>query len=606
MTSEEWANKWLYSKEFRLMEIDMEAAASLNINAAASPHPPKNPNRVQHYLHCSVDSLDPIVVDVNKRRTGRSYLGYIPPVVVLDGKHRKMAQLHQGRTRILAWVGASALKLMPKSTVHEVDEKVNPIRQYNVDEKTLGIKQVPYTGVKLQEAYELFAATVPSVGMPTMRQDSGEGGSRPKDSMHSGGPGSGRKPYKWSQSKTTGLYLYKSAGYARGYSGGTYGSISTPYKQGGTHTVTTFGDNGFKKSANSLDEAKQMVEEHMRQQDAKKGIIYALGGTGEGGSRPKDHIHSGGPGSGRHPSGVSPVKEGKLKDAYKQLGITKPSSSKPVNSLSHKGLTEAGWKHSNNLADKKGDLSVYTHRTIPGEIRVRPSGRTHVVHGGTGSGGSRPKDSMHSGGPGSGIYNHKKTIGLMKQSGLTHYSNNPRGLGVGVPESGFSHKDGGYYNVDKQTGEWDFGRGKSGKSAASGSDGDSLYRHVQRNYGSLDAMGGPGVSNQGGANVVNANEDSSCGCGCSGKLHKSNGARSSGSIKENSFENEIVWDGQKAKNYVPGTGPGYTDRFGSPNFQAPGSGVGQRVKNKGAANSDYSRVLAKGKMIKKIFNKRKG
>jgi hypothetical protein len=89
-----------------------------------------------------------------------------------------------------------------------------------------------------------------------------------------GGPGSGRKPYKWMQSKTTGEHLYKSAGYARGYSGGTYGRISPPWKEGGTHTVKTFGDSGFEKQVNSLDEAKKMVEDHMRTQDAKKGIVY--------------------------------------------------------------------------------------------------------------------------------------------------------------------------------------------------------------------------------------------------------------------------------------------------------------------------------------------
>src|ERR1039458_4101355 len=121
-TPESWAKKWLKSNEFRLMEIDVAAAAALNINAAASPHAPKNPNRVSHYVNCSVDSLDPIVVDVNKRGVGTSYLGYKPPVIVLDGKHRKMAQIRNGRTRILAWVGCRAMKQMPPQTLHEVDE----------------------------------------------------------------------------------------------------------------------------------------------------------------------------------------------------------------------------------------------------------------------------------------------------------------------------------------------------------------------------------------------------------------------------------------------------------------------------------------------------
>lgn len=121
MTAEQWAKSWLPSKEFVLCEVNIHAAASINVNVVASPHPPKNPNRVNHYLQCSVDAMDPIVVDLNRRKVGRSYLGYIPEIVVLDGKHRKKAQLQQGRTRILAWVGASALKLMPEITVRTID-----------------------------------------------------------------------------------------------------------------------------------------------------------------------------------------------------------------------------------------------------------------------------------------------------------------------------------------------------------------------------------------------------------------------------------------------------------------------------------------------------
>lgn len=179
MTYQQWANMWLKSDKFKLMEIDIAAAASLNINAAASPHPPKNPNRVEHYLHCSVESLDPIVVDLNKRGVGRTYLGYVPKVVVLDGKHRKKAQLEQGRTRILAWVGCKAMKQMPVQTLHEVNE---------IHDDTIGLQAAtPHNGngTKIDTAFNLYAATVPSVGIPAIRQDSGEGGSRPKDHLHS-------------------------------------------------------------------------------------------------------------------------------------------------------------------------------------------------------------------------------------------------------------------------------------------------------------------------------------------------------------------------------------------------------------------------------------
>jgi len=109
MSCQKWAKKWLSSDTFRLMEID--------INAAASPHLPRNPERVAFRLLCSQDSMDPIVVDVNKQKTGKSHLGYVPDIVVLDGKHRKQAQMLQGRTRILAWVGCKAEKKLQNATV---------------------------------------------------------------------------------------------------------------------------------------------------------------------------------------------------------------------------------------------------------------------------------------------------------------------------------------------------------------------------------------------------------------------------------------------------------------------------------------------------------
>src|SRR3954468_19986096 len=52
-THKQWAKKWLSSDTFRLMEID--------INAVASPHLPKNPERVAFRVLCAQDSMDPIV-----------------------------------------------------------------------------------------------------------------------------------------------------------------------------------------------------------------------------------------------------------------------------------------------------------------------------------------------------------------------------------------------------------------------------------------------------------------------------------------------------------------------------------------------------------------
>lgn len=354
LSPETWAKRWLKSEEFKLMEIDIAAAAALNINAAASPHMPKNPNRVNHYLHCSVESLDPIVVDLNKRGVGKSFLGYIPPVVVLDGKHRKMAQLRQGRTRILAWVGCRAIKRMPVETLHEVNEKP----------KVINGKEVylpPVEGTKIAAAYEIHASTVPSVGIGIPRQDSGEGGSRPKDSMHSG----------------------------------------------------------------------------------KKKGMKGLGGTGANGM--------GGPGASNQGG----------------ANVLKAHSNSPVTKL---------------------------------------------------------RDKM-----------------TMK--------------------------------INQNTGEIKSPRLKAG------------------DIGDCNACG----ARSSGTLVDDTSNDD----------HKIPPDESDASTFVEPSD-QLKWNGKKAQTFVPGTGPGYVNQFGSPNFQAPGSGVGQRVLNKGASNSDFSRTVdAKGKRIPKIFNKLK-
>lgn len=225
---ESWAKKWLKSKEFVLMEID--------INAAACVHMPGHPEGVSHYFQCSKDSMDPIVVDGNKRRMGRTALGYIPEVTVNDGKHRLKAQRMQGHTRIMAWVGTKVIDKIKK--------------RGGVEIHAAAWKKYKQTGIipsmnKTEVAYELYAATVPSTGLANTvtRQSTGEGGSRPRNAtaninakkkmkgmggggsaggasnsggsgsnplrmgiMESGGPGSGRKKTTQSEFLKTGKW----------------------------------------------------------------------------------------------------------------------------------------------------------------------------------------------------------------------------------------------------------------------------------------------------------------------------------------------------------------------------------------------------------------
>lgn len=171
-TPKSWARKFLDSKEFRLMEI--------SINAAASPHKPRDPKRVAHYLKCAAGTTvdDPIVVDINKRKEGSTLLGYIPQVIIQDGKHRTQARLMQGHQTIMAWVGVKAIK----KGIRAASELIH--RPITTRKSTHDLTFVEKGNIKA--SFELYAATTPSVGMSVPRQDVGEGGPRSKGEVFSG------------------------------------------------------------------------------------------------------------------------------------------------------------------------------------------------------------------------------------------------------------------------------------------------------------------------------------------------------------------------------------------------------------------------------------
>jgi len=107
ISAEDWAKKWLPSEEFVLMSIET--------TRAARPCMPKNENLVLKNISAASNE-EPIVVDTNKQRVGRSPIGYVPEVIVIDGKHRHMAAQMKGDVHITAWVGVKALaKVEPKS-----------------------------------------------------------------------------------------------------------------------------------------------------------------------------------------------------------------------------------------------------------------------------------------------------------------------------------------------------------------------------------------------------------------------------------------------------------------------------------------------------------
>jgi hypothetical protein len=86
-------DKFVVSKTFQLMEIDVESAAPIGVvRSGALAH-----------------SRGPIVVDKNKGSFGRGMYGAPPLVVVLDGKHRLAEAKARGEKTIVAYVGEAAL-----------------------------------------------------------------------------------------------------------------------------------------------------------------------------------------------------------------------------------------------------------------------------------------------------------------------------------------------------------------------------------------------------------------------------------------------------------------------------------------------------------------
>lgn len=101
-TPESWAQKWLPSKRFRLLRLPL--------NAAAMPCEPKGDNLVLKKIHAM--ETKPIVVDYNQNKVGKSMHGFVPQVIVIDGKHRFKAAALRGETHIMAWVGELAVETM--------------------------------------------------------------------------------------------------------------------------------------------------------------------------------------------------------------------------------------------------------------------------------------------------------------------------------------------------------------------------------------------------------------------------------------------------------------------------------------------------------------
>jgi hypothetical protein len=144
LTPEKWADKFLASKKFTLMEIDINAAASINTL--------RSEERVSHYMQCSSESLDPIVVDYNHRHKGKTKSGFYPKVVVQDGTHRKLSRLRLGHNKIMAWVGDKVINRISAAKIIDVPKGMKFERQINTsdwkDKVSVLQNKVQVTGVQ--------------------------------------------------------------------------------------------------------------------------------------------------------------------------------------------------------------------------------------------------------------------------------------------------------------------------------------------------------------------------------------------------------------------------------------------------------------------------
>jgi len=158
---EDWAKKWLASKRFTLIAVAPYQVAVPYANRI-------DRNKVISTINASVDgTVEPIVVDINKNGIGKTQRGYVPNVIVVDGKHRHKAQLQMGKDRILAWVGELALEAL--------QERQKSQKKFVLEASTNQKFAEPRTLSALESTAILYAG----ISMPVVRQDSGDGGSRP-------------------------------------------------------------------------------------------------------------------------------------------------------------------------------------------------------------------------------------------------------------------------------------------------------------------------------------------------------------------------------------------------------------------------------------------
>ena len=165
-TPETWRKDWLASDKFVLAEIGVEQVGM--------PYAKKiSGEKVRRIISASADGeMEPIVVDVNRQQIGRTPLGYVPKVIVVDGKHRHRSQIDMGKDRVLAWVGEKALTELER-------RKNGGNRRFVIAAASSQTYQQIAPMSNLLATATLYSAVSVKPSTAITRQDTGDGGSRP-------------------------------------------------------------------------------------------------------------------------------------------------------------------------------------------------------------------------------------------------------------------------------------------------------------------------------------------------------------------------------------------------------------------------------------------
>lgn len=187
VTPRQWARQWLASPEFVLTEVETDKVALLRT--------PRNQTRVLQEMQASKESMEPLVVDLNKQGLKAPGTGYQPPVIAVDGAHRAYGKYLQGVDTVLAWVGSKAMaRTKPQPLVLAQAEKPKKVYTKNTKIASAAILHAAQ-GMAAPPRQDVGdGGPSPTGGMPTALKSGAPGGADfiKNRGVTAGGPGSGR------------------------------------------------------------------------------------------------------------------------------------------------------------------------------------------------------------------------------------------------------------------------------------------------------------------------------------------------------------------------------------------------------------------------------